>query len=265
MNSILEQHAEAYRKIRNTFRYILGNLNDKFSEQNFKKIDINNLPELEQYILHKIFILNENFHKNFDNYTFHNLYKELLNFCTVELSAFYFDIRKDTLYCENINSEKRKNCITILNILLECLLKWFAPILSFTTEEIFSLVSKNNEDSIHLKKFVEIPQNWKNENLNQKWEKLKKIRDVANISIENKRTEKLIGSSLESNIKIKLNKNLHNIAKDFDFAELCITSAAEVSLDNNIDQEINVETYKAEGTKCNVCWKIKKGKCERHG
>ena len=205
------------------------------------------------------------FHKNFNNYTFHNLYKELLNFCTVDLSAFYFDIRKDTLYCDNLNSEKRKSCITLLNILLDCLLKWFAPILSFTTEEIYSLVIKNDKDSIHLKKFIKIPENWKNKKLNEKWEKLKKVRDVANISIESKRTDKLIGSSLESNIKIKLNKDLYNIAKDFDFAELCITSAAEVLLNNDTGEEINVHTSKAEGNKCNVCWKIRKGKCERHG
>tara|TARA_Y100000590_G_scaffold354797_1_gene408203 strand:+ start:1804 stop:4530 length:2727 start_codon:yes stop_codon:yes gene_type:complete len=263
--SILEQHAEAYRKIRNTFRYILGNLNDTFSEQNFNKIELDKLPELEQYMLHKVSTLNDNFHKNFNNYTFHNLYKELLNFCTVDLSAFYFDIRKDTLYCDNLNSEKRKNCINILNILLDCLLKWFAPILSFTTEEIYSLVGPKNNDSIHLKKFIKIPENWNNKNLNEKWEKLKKIRDVANISIESKRAEKLIGSSLESNIKIKLKKDLYNIAKDFDFAELCITSAAEVLIDNNLTEEIIVETFKAEGEKCNVCWKIRKGKCERHG
>ena len=263
--SILEQHAEAYRKIRNTFRYILGNLNDKFTEENLNKIEVNKLPELEQYMLHKISMLNENFHKNFENYTFHNLYKELLNFCTVDLSAFYFDIRKDALYCDNLKSEKRKSCITILNILLDCLLKWFAPILSFTTEEIYSLLNKKNNDSIHFKKFIKIPKNWQNKNLNEKWEKLKKIRDVANISIESKRTDKLIGSSLESNIKIKLNKDLYNIAKDFDFAELCITSAAEVLNDNNLAEEIIVETSKAEGEKCNVCWKIRKGECERHG
>ena len=263
--SILEQHAEAYRKIRNTFRYILGNLNDKFSEQTFYKLETNKLPELEQYMLHKIFILNENFHKNFDNYTFHNLYKELLNFCTVDLSAFYFDIRKDTLYCDSLNSERRKSCIIILNILLECLLKWFAPILSFTTEEIYSLVNKNSEDSIHLKKFIRTPDNWKNKNLNEKWERLIKIRDAANISIESKRTDKLIGSSLEANIKIRLNKDLYHIAKDFDFAELCITSSADVLLDNNLGDEIIVETSKAEGNKCNICWKITKGKCERHG
>ena len=141
----------------------------------------------------------------------------------------------------------------------------FAPILSFTTEEIYSLVNKNSNDSIHLKKFIKTPQNWQNKNLNEKWEKLKKIRDVANISIEEKRANKLIGSSLESNIKIKLKKDLYNIAKDFDFAELCITSAAEVLLDNNLAEEISVETSKAEGEKCNVCWKISKGKCVRHG
>ena len=154
--SILEQHAEAYRKIRNTFRYILGNLNDKFSEQNFSKIDINKLPELEQYMLHKISILNENFHKNFDNYNFHNLYKELLNFCTVDLSAFYFDIRKDTLYCDNLNSEKKKKLYYNIKYTFRLLLKWFAPILSFTTEEIYSLVNKNSNDSIHLKNLLKL-------------------------------------------------------------------------------------------------------------
>ena len=99
----------------------------------------------------------------------------------------------------------------------------------------------------------------------EKWEKLKRIRDVANISIESKRAKKLIGSSLESNIKIKLKKDLYNIAKDLIFAELCITSSADVLLDNTIDEELFVETFKAEGEKCVVCWKIRKGKCERHG
>ena len=88
------------------------------------------------------------------NYDFHNLYKELLNFCTVDLSAFYFDIRKDSLYCDTKNSSKRKNCITVLNIILESLLKWFAPILSFTTEEIYRLIIKNKK-SIHLENFIE--------------------------------------------------------------------------------------------------------------
>ena len=98
--SILEQHAEAYRKIRNTFRYLMGNINDNYSEQEYANIDISKLPELEKLMLHKLYILNEKFKANFREYNFHVLYKELLYFCTVDLSSFYFDIRKDTLYCD---------------------------------------------------------------------------------------------------------------------------------------------------------------------
>ena len=262
--SILEQNAEAYRKIRNTFRYLLGNLNDNFSEIDFENLNIKKLPELEQYMLNRIYLLNDNFQKNFKSYSFHNLYKELLNFCTVDLSAFYFDIRKDTLYCDKIDSEKRKNCILVLNIILECLLKWLAPILSFTTEEIFSIINKNDK-SIHLEKFVKVPNNWNNINLNEKWAILKKIRDNCNISIEKKRAEKIIGSSLEAKIEVKLKSKLYEIAKNIDFAELCITSEAQISEDQKILEDISIITFKAEGQKCPVCWKIKKDKCERHG
>ena len=263
-HSILEQHAESYRKIRNTFRYLLGNLNDNFTKVNFNSLDLKNIPELEQYILNRIFILNQNFQKYFKSYSFHNLYKDLLNFCTVDLSAFYFDIRKDTLYCDTKDSEKRKNCIIILNIILECLLKWFAPILSFTTEEIFSIISKESK-SIHLEKFAIIPNTWNNKKIDEKWTILKRIRDNCNISIEEKRAEKIIGSSLEAKIDLKLSDNLYDIGKDVDFAELCITSEAIVSQSKKKEEEILVKTFKAEGTKCPVCWKIKKDKCERHG
>ena len=264
--SILDQHAESYRKIRNTFRYLLGNIQDDYFENDLKNVNISEFPELEKYLLHRIYKINESFHKYFKTYNFHNLYKELLNFCTVELSAFYFDIRKDLLYCDPKDSKKRSQCITILNILLQCLLKWFAPILSFTTEEIFRLINKNEkENSIHLKNFVKIPQNWKNEDLNLKWEKIKNIRDEANISIENKRSNKIIGSSLEADINIKLKKNLYNISKNEDFSEICITSYATISQDDNMENDIEVTTEKAQGKKCPVCWKINKNSCERHG
>ena len=123
--------------------------------------------------------------KNLENYNFHKLYKELLNFCTLDLSSFYFDIRKDVLYCDSLNSKKRKDCVIVLNIILESLLKWFAPILVFTTDEIFNLVSKKDE-SIHESNFVEIPNNWENNELNDKWVKLFKIKQEANIAIEEK-------------------------------------------------------------------------------
>jgi len=259
--SILEQHADSYRKIRNTFRYLLGNLNDEFESTDLKKINLQKLPELEQYMLNKIFNLNEKFNNYFNLYDFHNLYKELLNFCTVDLSAFYFDIRKDTLYCDPKNSEKRKSCIIVLNIILDSLIKWFAPVLSFTTEEIFILINKNKK-SIHLEQFIEIPKNFANKRLNEKWIQLKKIRDICNVSIEAKRASKEIGSSLEVNIEISLNEKIIKFVEDVDFSELCITSGAKI--EKSKIEEIEVKVIKAEGQKCPVCWKINKEQCKRH-
>merc|ERR1711966_261691 len=107
--SILTQHAESYRKIRNTFRFILGNLKDEYQKQEFDKLDFKKLDELEQYILHKIYVIDKSVKNNLNNYNFHKLSRELLNFCTLDLSSFYFDIRKDVLYCDNLNSKKRKD------------------------------------------------------------------------------------------------------------------------------------------------------------
>mgnify|MGYP001193424035 CR=1 FL=1 len=260
--SILDQHSDSYRKIRNTFRYLLGNINDSFETVDLKNIETQKLPELEQFMLHKLYLLNKNFINYFKNYDFHNLYKELLNFCTVDLSAFYFDIRKDCLYCDPKNSKKREAVVITLNIILECLLKWFAPILSFTTEEIFRLINKNKK-SIHLEKFLNIPEKLRNDDLNLKWSELIKIRDACNLSIEQKRTEKIIGSSLEASIRIKLDKKYLDLVENIDLSELCITSSAIV--EHNEKSKIEVETIKAEGNKCPVCWKISLKPCERHG
>jgi len=212
-------------------------------------------------MLNKIYSLNVNFKRYFANYDFHNLYKELLNFCTVDLSAFYFDIRKDTLYCDPIDSKKRKSTIIILNIILNSLIKWFAPILSFTTEEIYKLLFKDNK-SIHLEQFIKFPEKFKNDKLNQKWLNLIKIRNICNISIEEKRASKDIGSSLEAKLIINLDKKLFEITKNVDFSELCITSSAEVIYNENI--ETNTQTTKAKGSKCPVCWKISEDACSKH-
>ena len=213
-------------------------------------------------MLNKILHLNENFKDYFSSYDFHNLYKELLNFCTVDLSAFYFDIRKDTLYCDPKNSQKRKSCIIVLNIILESLIKWFAPILSFTTEEIFALIDKEKK-SIHLEKFIQIPKNFSNRMLEEKWIELKRIRDICNISIEEKRANKEIGSSLEANLSISLGEKIFKLVEKVNFSEICITSDAKITKGKS--EEIVVNTKKAEGNKCPVCWKISPNKCERHG
>ena len=155
-HAILEQHAESYRKIRNTFRFLLGNLRDQKTSFDLNSKDIDMWPELERLMLHQIFDLNKNFDLYFREYNFHKLFKELANFCSLELSAFYFDIRKDTLYCGEKSSNKRKACISLLGLILELLLKWFAPILSFTTEEIYQIINKDKK-SVHLEKFIQLP------------------------------------------------------------------------------------------------------------
>ena len=189
------------------------------------------------------------------------MYKDLLNFCTLDLSSFYFDIRKDVLYCDSINSKKRKNCIIVLNIILESLLKWFAPILVFTTEEIYSLVNKNNSESIHENNFVKIPAQWKNEKLNEKWSNLFKIKQEANFAVEEKRANKEIGSSLEAEIKLILKKDKFELLDKLDLADYFIVSKAEKELSN--DGDIKIEVKKAQGQKCERCWKILEKKCER--
>jgi len=259
--SILDQHSESYRKIRNTFRFLLGNLNDNFEKVSLEDLDINDLPELEKFMLHKIYTLNRNFYEYFYNYDFHNLYKDLLNFCTVDLSSFYFDIRKDTLYCDPKNSKKRKSSLLLLNITLNSLLKWFAPILSFTTEEIYQLVSRENK-SIHLEKFLNFPEFFENKKLANKWKELVNLRNNCNISIEEKRSQKLIGSSLEANLVIELNDKSFELFKDVDFSELCITSSALVK--KSSQNKTSIKTEKAKGEKCPICWKISLDKCRRH-
>ena len=259
--SILDQHSESYRKIRNTFRYLLGNLNDNFDEINMNDIELKALPELEQFMLHKIYSLNIKFNNYFKEYDFHNLYKELLNFCTVDLSAFYFDIRKDILYCDPKNSKKRKSTLSLLNIILNSLLKWFAPILSFTTEEIYQLISKKNK-SIHLERFIDFPKEFENNELNKKWLELIKIRDACNLSIEEKRANKEIGSSLEAELLVQLNNKFKEFTTGVDLSELCITSKAEIVYDDKLNLE--VETKKAKGDKCPVCWKVSIDPCVRH-
>ena len=270
--NILDQHAESYRKIRNTFRFLLGNLQDKKTDLDFTNLDISNWPELEIYMLHQIYELDKKIKNYFKEYSFHKLYKELLQFCSQDLSAFYFDIRKDALYCEPVNSKIRKASIKFLNITLDILLRWFAPIISFTTEEIYKIIY-NNEKSIHLENFSTIPEKWLNKNLGNKWNQLKLVRQVCNAAIEVKRTNKELGSSLEADLEIFLDKKYLDLVKNIDLSEFCITSKAKAQILNgqkdlelfkleNI-QGIGVLVKKAVGNKCPRCWKIFEESCNR--
>ena len=271
--SILDQHAESYRKIRNTFRFLLGNLQDQKTDINFNSDKVLNWPDLEKYMLHKIYLLDQNFKFYFREYNFHKLYKDLLNFCSQDLSAFYFDIRKDTLYCDGKDSQTRKACINLLNILLDSLLKWFAPILSFTTEEIYKIVNKNETDSIHLKNFPDIPLAWQNDHLFKRWSKLNYVRQVCNSAIEVKRSNKELGSSLEADLEIYLDDQYLKLAKEINLSEYCITSRAIAKpFDDKKENLFQIENIsgvkvlvkKAKGKKCPRCWKITNNKCDKN-
>ena len=240
--NILDQHAESYRKIRNTFRFLLGNLQDKKTDLDFTNLDISNWPELEIYMLHQIYELDKKIKNYFKEYSFHKLYKELLQFCSQDLSAFYFDIRKDALYCEPVNSKIRKASIKFLNITLDILLRWFAPIISFTTEEIYKIIY-NNEKSIHLENFSTIPEKWLNKSLGNKWNQLKLVRQVCNVAIEVKRTNKELGSSLEADLEIFLDKKYLDLVKNIDLSEFCITSKAKAQILNG---QKDLELFKLE-------------------
>ena len=271
-DSILEQHSQSYRKIRNTFRFLLGNLNDTANLD--VEVNEQELEEIEKYILHKVSSLDKTFTGLNTKYELHKIYVDLLNFCTVDLSAFYFDIRKDILYCDDLNTKKRINCITVLSIILKFLLKWFSPILVFTCEEIYQIIKKNNsKESIFLCDFPKFPEQWFNEKINEKWIFLKTLRSEINNYIEQKRNEKIIGSGLECSVHISLDNKYNTHLSDIDLAELFICS--EVTIDNKekkfqeIKSEGSIDTLKvivekAEGSKCTHCWKVLKNKCYRN-
>ena len=271
-DSILEQHSQSYRKIRNTFRFVLGNLNDTANLD--VEVNEQELEEIEKYILHKVSSLDKAFTGLNTKYELHKIYVDLLNFCTVDLSAFYFDIRKDILYCDDLNTKKRINCITVLSIILKFLLKWFSPILVFTCEEIYQIIKKNNsKESIFLCDFPKFPEQWFNEKINEKWIFLKTLRSEINNYIEQKRNEKIIGSGLECSVHISLDNKYNTHLSDIDLAELFICS--EVTINNKekkfeeMKSEGSIDTLKvivekAEGSKCTHCWKVLKNKCYRN-
>ena len=258
-NSILKAQTDSYRKIRNTFRYLIGNLHEFDSKE---KVDIEEFPELEKYVLHRLWEINKIIIDCINNFNFHLMFMTLLNFCTNDLSSFYFDIRKDTIYCDSINSKKRKAARTLLDILFNSLVRWFAPSLVFTCEEAWA--SRGNQSSIHLEEFSKIEENFKNEKLNNKWEIIRNIRKVVTGALEKKREERIIGSSLEASIEIYVDKKIKPIIEDIDFAEISITSNAKLLEKNSSTKGFILENYKdiivnikkADGKKCNRCWKI---------
>jgi len=259
---ILKTTVETYRKLRNTVRWMLGSL-AHFLEEDRVKFD--KMPELERLMLHRLFELDALVRKAYADFDYKRIFAALSSFMTSDLSAFYFDIRKDTLYCDPFSSVKRKACLTVLDHLFRCTVTWLAPMLCFTAEE--SWLSRYGEatKSVHLEIFPEVPTSWRDEKLAEKWRKIRIVRRVVTGALEIERAQKRIGSSLEAHPIVHVsNVELYEAVVDCDLAEVCITSAATIVQDEGPGSAfrlpeiagVAVVPNLAEGTKCARSWKI---------
>ncbi len=259
---ILKTTVETYRKLRNTVRWMLGNL------AHFKKgdaIEPRAMPELERLMLHRLSELDALIRTAYAEYDYKRIFAALSPFMTADLSAFYFDIRKDTLYCDPISSQTRKACLTVLDHLFRCTVTWLAPLLCFTAEE--SWLSRYGEDagSVHLQLFPQVPKPWRDDALADKWRKVRNVRRVVTGALEIERADKKIGSSLEAHPVVYVaDAELYEAVKSVDLAEICITSAATIERGEGPGDAFRLPDVKgvavvnklAQGKKCARSWKI---------
>jgi isoleucyl-tRNA synthetase len=259
---IAQSAVESYRKLRNTMRFLLGNLAHYSPELRVAYAD---MPELERFMLHRLWELDGTVRKAYENFDFKRVFSSLFNFCTGDLSALYFDIRKDALYCDAASSLKRRAALTVLDELFSCLTTWLAPILCFTSEEAYLARFPQAKDSVHLRTFPEMPAEWRDDALAARWQVIWKIRQVVTGALEVERREKRIGSSLEAAPVIHVtDKTLFEVAKGEDWAEIAITSAARLTSTKAPDSAFRLDEVAgvavvpelATGKKCARSWKI---------
>jgi len=257
---ILKGVADSYRRLRNTMRYMLGALKG-FSEA--ERVNAADMPELERWVLHRLAELDAEVREGYAKYDFQGVFQKLFTFCTTDLSAVYFDIRKDSLYCDAPESLTRRSCRTVLDILFHRLTTWLAPVLVFTMEEVWLERFPGEESSVHLVDFPETPKAWRDDALAAKWEKIRDARRVVTGALELQRTAKVIGSSLEAAPVVFLDRD--DLGLDAEaFAELCITSGLALSI-GSVPAEaftlpdvpgVAVTFHPAQGQKCERCWKV---------
>ena len=261
---IITRNQDVYRRFRNTLRYLLGVLSDYNPNEEVKYEE---LPLLEKFILNRLYYNNVLLRESINNFDLQKFYTELHTFCTNDLSAFYFDIRKDTIYCDSKDNMIRKSSLTVMNHLFMCLVHWLAPVLSFTAEEAWQAYPLNTlKESIHLQEFPSIPEIWKNDAIEEQGQLLQSIRKVINGAIEVERLAKTIGSSLEANLLVYTNDNeVYKKLNKIDIQELAIVSSAKCILAQapypvtiNDDLHIGVIVQKSECNKCDRCWKFVK-------
>ena len=256
---ILAGQADAYRRLRNSLRYLLGNLAG-FSEA--ERVPHEQMPELERWVLHRLAGLDRLVREASSDFAFARLYSSLHNFCATDLSAFYFDVRKDVLYCDRADSMRRRAARTVLDHLFHCLTAWLAPVLVFTAEEAWLTRFPSEEGSVHLRLFPEPAAGWLDAELAARWERIRRVRRVVTGALEVERREKRIGASLEAAPQVFVGEDDARLLATVDLAELAITSGIEVVagappagafiLDDT--PGVGVLPKLAEGTRCARCW-----------
>ncbi|MDJ0948034.1 MAG: isoleucine--tRNA ligase [Alphaproteobacteria bacterium] len=262
---ILKQQVDLYRRLRNTLRFLLGNLADFEAAERVAPAE---MPELERWVLHRLAELDTGIRKACEDFDFHAKFQALHNFCAVDLSAFYFDIRKDSLYCDRLDSPTRRACRTVLDHLYDCLTAWLAPVLCFTAEEVWLAradgAAGGREPSVHLRLFPEVPADWRDDTLAAKWQTVRALRRVVTGALEIERAEKRIGSSLQAHPVVYTDADRAGVVADLPLDDIVIASAVTVTTDPpppgafTLDDVpgVGVEVRPAKGDKCARCWKV---------
>jgi len=262
---ILKNVVETYRKLRNSIRWMLGTLHhfDRADAVSFA-----DMPELERLMLHQLAEQSATVRAAYAEFDYKTVVASLAAFMNTELSAFYFDIRKDTLYCDPPSSLARKAALTAIDIICDAILKWLAPVLSFTAEEAWTMVRPDAEPSVHLTLFPLDLGQYRDDTLEKKWRVIRAIRKVVTGALEVERAAKRIGSSLEASPMIYLPEQILGDMFDVDWAEICLTSNAMVTILRGNDTppsdafrlpelaDVGVVIERAVGTKCARSWKI---------
>ncbi|NEX47871.1 isoleucine--tRNA ligase [Pseudotabrizicola algicola] len=259
---ILKGVADSYRRLRNTMRYMLGALHG-FDEA--ERLPVEEMPELEQWVLHRLAELDADVRAGYSAYDFQGVFQKVFTFATTDLSAFYFDVIKDTLYCDGAQTLTRRAARTVLDLLYHRLTTWLAPILVFTMEEVWLERFPGAESSVHLIDIPETPASWRNDALGAKWAQVRQVRRVVTAALEVQRTAKVIGSSLEAAPVVHVeNPALQAALQNVDLAQVTITSAIALTFGAAPAGAftlaevpgVGVEFAAAAGGKCQRCWQI---------
>ena len=258
---ILKGVADSYRRLRNTMREMVGAL---AGVEEAERIAVSEMPESERFILHRLAELDAEVREGYAKYDFQGVFQKLFTFATTDLSAVYFDIRKDVLYCDAPTSLRRRACRTVMDLVLQRLTAWLAPVLVFTMEEVWLERFPGEDSSVHLTDFPETPKAWLDQSLADTWMGLRDARRVVTGALEVQRTAKVIGSSLEAAPEVFVTPVLAKLLGSVNFAELCITSGlvlrqgpAPVGAFSLPDvADVAVVFHPAQGEKCQRCWQI---------